>query len=144
VGSPDRGEPPLAEEPIERKWAQGKAMGWGVGWGHRGCLNRCGEVILVSYDRMLFDHSATAAQDQTSMAFQKQPVITQHRVHDKDTGSSTVQVALLTERINSLTQHFQTHAKDHHGRRGLLKMVGQRRRLLGDLKRDIEPESPTE
>lgn len=69
------------------------------------------------------------------MAFQKQPVIAQYRANDKDTGSSTVQVALLTERINSLTQHFQTHGKDHHGRRGLLKMVGQRRRLLGYLKR---------
>ena len=69
------------------------------------------------------------------MAFQKQPVIAQYRANDKDTGSSAVQVALLTERINSLTGHFQTHAKDHHGRRGLLKMVGQRRRLLGYLKR---------
>jgi small subunit ribosomal protein S15 len=69
------------------------------------------------------------------MAYQKQPVITKHQAHDKDTGSSAVQVALLTERINSLTSHFQTHAKDHHGRRGLLKMVGQRRRLLAYLKR---------
>jgi small subunit ribosomal protein S15 len=69
------------------------------------------------------------------MAYQKQPVITKHQAHDKDTGSSSVQVALLTERINSLTSHFQTHAKDHHGRRGLLKMVGQRRRLLAYLKR---------
>ena len=69
------------------------------------------------------------------MAFSKQPVIAQYRANDKDTGSSAVQVALLTERINSLTAHFQQHAKDHHGRRGLLKMVGQRRRLLGYLKR---------
>ncbi|MEO6066541.1 MAG: 30S ribosomal protein S15 [Gemmatimonadales bacterium] len=69
------------------------------------------------------------------MAFQKQPVIAQYRVNDKDTGSSAVQVALLTERINSLTGHFQAHVKDHHSRRGLLKMVGQRRRLLGYLKR---------
>ena len=69
------------------------------------------------------------------MAFQKQPVIAQYRASDKDTGSATVQVALLTERINSLTEHFQKHAKDHHGRRGLLKMVGQRKRLLGYLKR---------
>ena len=69
------------------------------------------------------------------MAFQKQPVIEQYRASDKDTGSSAVQVALLTERINSLTEHFQKNAKDHHGRRGLLKMVGQRRRLLGYLKR---------
>lgn len=69
------------------------------------------------------------------MAFQKQPVIAQYRASDKDTGSSAVQVALLTERINSLNAHFEQHAKDHHGRRGLLKMVGQRRRLLGYLKR---------
>ena len=56
-----------------------------------------------------------------------------------DTGSTKVQVALLTERINSLTDHFRTHAKDHHGRRGLLKMVGTRRRLLTYLKRsDLE------
>lgn len=69
------------------------------------------------------------------MAFQKQPVIAQYRASDKDTGSSAVQVALLTERINSLDDHFKKHAKDHHSRRGLLKMVGQRRRLLGYLKR---------
>ncbi|HVX89739.1 MAG TPA: 30S ribosomal protein S15 [Gemmatimonadales bacterium] len=69
------------------------------------------------------------------MTYQKQAVIEKHRAHDKDTGSAAVQVALLTERINSLTDHFQKHAKDHHGRRGLLKMVGQRRRLLGYLRR---------
>ena len=73
------------------------------------------------------------------MAFSKQPVIEQYRASDKDTGSSAVQVALLTERINSLTDHFRTHPKDHHGRRGLLKMVGTRRRLLTYLKRsDLE------
>ena len=64
------------------------------------------------------------------MPYDKQTVITKHRLHDEDTGSSRVQVALLTERINSLTDHFRTHAKDHHGRRWLLKMVGTRRRLL--------------
>jgi small subunit ribosomal protein S15 len=58
-----------------------------------------------------------------------------HRQSDADTGSTRVQVALLTERINSLTDHFRTHPKDHHGRRGLLKMVGTRRRLLQYLKR---------
>jgi small subunit ribosomal protein S15 len=73
------------------------------------------------------------------MAFQKQPVIAQYRANDKDTGSSAVQVALLTERINSLNGHFQAHAKDHHSKRGLLKMVGQRRRLLGYLKRTDLP-----
>lgn len=69
----------------------------------------------------------------------KQPVIEQHRAHGEDTGSTKVQVALLTTRINSLTDHFKTHAKDHHSRRGLLKMVGTRRRLLNYLKsRDLE------
>ncbi len=58
-----------------------------------------------------------------------------YRLHELDTGSTRVQIALLTARINSLTDHFRTHAKDHHSRRGLLKMVGQRRRLLGYLKR---------
>ncbi|MGE0354325.1 MAG: 30S ribosomal protein S15 [Gemmatimonadales bacterium] len=69
------------------------------------------------------------------MGFDKQAVLTQHRVHETDTGSAKVQIALLTERINSLTDHFRTHSKDHHSRRGLLKMVGQRRRLLTYLKR---------
>jgi small subunit ribosomal protein S15 len=64
----------------------------------------------------------------------KQPVIEKHRAHGTDTGSTKVQVALLTERINSLTEHFKTHAKDHHSRQGLLKMVGTRRRLLNYLK----------
>ena len=69
------------------------------------------------------------------MSFDKQAVVTQHRRHDTDTGSARVQVALLTERINSLTGHFRDHPKDHHGRRGLLQMVGARRRLLTYLKR---------
>ena len=70
------------------------------------------------------------------MAFDKQSVINKHQQHSSDTGSTKVQVALLTERINFLTEHFRTHAKDHHGRRGLLKMVGTRRRLLTYLKRN--------
>jgi small subunit ribosomal protein S15 len=64
----------------------------------------------------------------------KQPVIEKHRAHDADTGSTKVQVALLTERINHLTDHFRAHKHDHHGRRGLLKLVGTRRRLLNYLK----------
>ncbi|MCL4865070.1 MAG: 30S ribosomal protein S15 [Gemmatimonadales bacterium] len=73
------------------------------------------------------------------MAFDKQAVIAKHKRSETDTGSAPVQVALLTERINSLTGHFKTHAKDHHSRRGLLKMVGSRRRLLTYLKRnDLE------
>ena len=66
---------------------------------------------------------------------QREQVIRDYRTHDTDTGSADVQVALLTHRINDLTGHFKTHIKDHHGRRGLLKMVGQRRRLLDYLKR---------
>lgn len=69
------------------------------------------------------------------MTFEKQAVVEKHRAHESDTGSSRVQVALLTARINSLTDHFKGHPKDHHGRRGLLKMVGTRRRLLTYLKR---------
>jgi small subunit ribosomal protein S15 len=68
-------------------------------------------------------------------AERKQSVIETHRVHDKDTGSSEVQVALLTERINELSDHFKAHAKDHHSRRGLLRIVSQRRRLLEYLRR---------
>ena len=69
------------------------------------------------------------------MAFEKAPTIAKHRAHDEDTGSTRVQVALLTERINYLTDHFRSHKKDHHGRQGLLRMVGRRRRLLDYMKR---------
>src|SRR6185436_12317007 len=65
---------------------------------------------------------------------QREQVIRDYRTHESDTGSADVQVALLTHRINDLTDHFKTHLKDHHGRRGLLKMVGQRRSLLAYLK----------
>jgi small subunit ribosomal protein S15 len=65
----------------------------------------------------------------------KTEVIDSYRTHEGDTGSPEVQVALLSERINYLTEHFKAHAKDHHSRRGLLKLVGQRRRLLDYLKR---------
>ncbi len=68
------------------------------------------------------------------MAYDKTTVATKFRLHEEDTGSARLQVALLTERINSLTDHFRTHPKDHHGRRGLLKMVGTRRRLLNYLR----------
>jgi small subunit ribosomal protein S15 len=69
------------------------------------------------------------------MAFEKGSTVQKYRSHETDTGSTRVQVALLTERINYLTDHFRAHKKDHHGRRGLLKMVGKRRRLLNYLKR---------
>ena len=65
----------------------------------------------------------------------KTEVIGSFRTHDSDTGSPEVQVALLSDRITYLTEHFKTHVKDHHSRRGLLKLVGQRRRLLDYLKR---------
>ncbi len=64
----------------------------------------------------------------------KTDLISSYRTHDNDTGSPEVQVALLSERINYLTDHFKIHAKDHHSRRGLLMLVGQRRRLLDYLK----------
>ena len=69
------------------------------------------------------------------MAFQKVATVQKYRVHETDTGSARVQVAVLTERINYLTDHFRQHAKDHHSRQGLLKMVGKRRRLLTYMKR---------
>ncbi|MCR3922480.1 MAG: 30S ribosomal protein S15 [Firmicutes bacterium] len=65
----------------------------------------------------------------------KLDVINEHRLHDNDTGSPEVQIALLTERITYLTEHLKMHKKDHHSRRGLLKMVGQRRGLLNYLKK---------
>jgi len=68
----------------------------------------------------------------------KAQIVTDHRLHDMDTGSPEVQIALLTERIGHLTEHMKTHKKDFHTRQGLLKLVGQRRRLLDYLKdRDI-------
>ncbi len=68
----------------------------------------------------------------------KQQIIAENRIHETDTGSTEVQIALLTARINHLTEHLKTHKNDHHSRRGLLKMVGQRRGLLNYLtKKDI-------
>ncbi len=70
---------------------------------------------------------------------QKSGVIAEHRLHDSDTGSPEVQVALLTTRINHLTEHLKVHKKDHHSRRGLLMLVGRRRRLLDYLRaNDVE------
>jgi small subunit ribosomal protein S15 len=69
----------------------------------------------------------------------KTEIIDRFKKHEVDTGSPEVQIGILTERINVLTEHLKTHTKDHHSRRGLLKMVGQRRRLLGYLqKQDVE------
>ena len=69
----------------------------------------------------------------------KEKIVSEYKLHDSDTGSPQVQIALLSTRITELTEHFKIHKKDHHSRRGLLKMVSQRRRLLDYLKRkDIE------
>jgi len=65
---------------------------------------------------------------------QKETIIHGYRTHDSDTGSPEVQIAIMSERINSLTEHFKAHDKDHHSRRGLMMLVGQRRRLLDYLK----------
>jgi small subunit ribosomal protein S15 len=76
-------------------------------------------------------------QEVSSVSFtqvQKATIISGYKTHEKDTGSPEVQVALLSERITYLTEHFKSHAKDHHSRRGLMKLVGQRRRLLDYLK----------
>lgn len=69
-------------------------------------------------------------------AERKHEIIENFKTHDTDTGSSEVQIALLSDRITYLTEHFKTHKKDHHSRRGLLKIVGQRRRLLKYLKQN--------
>lgn len=70
---------------------------------------------------------------------EKQQIIEQYRTHEGDTGSPEVQIAILTSRINTLTEHLRTNNNDHHSRRGLLKMIGHRRNLLGYLqKKDIE------
>jgi len=71
---------------------------------------------------------------------QKKTVIEKFKTHEKDTGSTQVQVAILTERINSLTGHFKAHKKDHHSRQGLLKLVNKRRRLLEYLKKEDKTE----
>jgi len=69
----------------------------------------------------------------------KQEVIDSYKLHDNDSGSAQVQVAILTERIKNLTEHFKLHKKDHHSRQGLIHLVGQRKRLLGYLRqRDVQ------
>jgi len=75
----------------------------------------------------------------TLLPERKKAIIEEHKRHVTDTGSPEVQIAILSERINYLTEHFKTHTKDHHSRRGLLKLVGQRRHLLDYLKqKDVE------
>lgn len=73
------------------------------------------------------------------MVTDKNDVVTKYQLHENDRGSAPVQIALLTQRINDLTDHFRKHPKDHHSRRGLLMMVGKRRRLLEYLRKtDLE------
>jgi small subunit ribosomal protein S15 len=82
---------------------------------------------------------ATESSTMTITAVRKQEVIEEYKTHETDTGSPEVQVAVLTERINNLTEHFKTHKKDHHSRRGLLMLVSTRKALLGYLqKKDVE------
>ncbi|UCE20180.1 MAG: 30S ribosomal protein S15 [Gemmatimonadota bacterium] len=71
----------------------------------------------------------------TLTAEEKRSLVEKFQTHEKDCGSAEVQIALLTKRIGDLTEHFRTHSKDHHSRRGLMKLVGQRRRLLNYLNR---------
>lgn len=73
----------------------------------------------------------------------KEELITGYKTHERDTGSAVVQIALLTERINSLADHFKVHKKDHHSRQGLLRLVNQRRRLLDYLKREDKEQYET-
>jgi small subunit ribosomal protein S15 len=85
------------------------------------------------------DRKILGGESMSMDATRKQSLISEYRLHDNDTGSPEVQIALLTERINYLTEHLKAHKKDHHSRRGLLKMVGQRRALLNYLKEiDVE------
>jgi small subunit ribosomal protein S15 len=82
----------------------------------------------------LFDEVTTQESDMALHATDKKNIISEYKLHDSDTGSAEVQVALLTRRIVDLTEHFKAHKHDHHSRRGLLRLVGQRRRLLDYLK----------
>lgn len=70
----------------------------------------------------------------------KEKIIQGHKAHEKDTGSAPVQIALLTERINALGEHFKLHKKDHHSRHGLLRLINQRRKLLDYLKKENKEE----
>ena len=103
---------------------------WGLGNSVRAFAPLRPRSYLLMLSRVRIFTKTNVKEADASMPYDKQAVLTKHRLHDEDTGSARVQIALLTERINSLTDHFRTHAKDHHGRRGLLKMVQTRKRLL--------------
>ena len=110
-------------------WGKGRRAD-GVAWT---CRSRLFCLATTDYDR------ETIVQRTRRHELRQAGSVAKHQAHATDTGSTKVQVALLTERINSLTDHFRTHPKDHHSRRGLLKMVGTRRRLLTYLKRSDLP-----
>jgi small subunit ribosomal protein S15 len=98
-----------------------------------------GECFSKHEIRLFFDQLSVKGGGTVLATERKQEIIEQFKRHEGDTGSPEVQIALLSERISYLTEHFRTHKKDHHSRRGLLKIVGQRRRLLDYLKsKDVE------
>jgi small subunit ribosomal protein S15 len=93
--------------------------------------------LPLANDAYQADSHKPGAERWLNMALEKvkkQTIIKEYKIHEKDTGSPEVQIAILSERIGHLTEHFKIHKKDHHSRRGLLKLVSQRRRLLNYLK----------
>lgn len=119
------------------------ALGRGNGHGHVHGIDfaepHCYLVALYQTGSFRFTFNSLGDSVLSTTKEQKSSLITEYRTHDSDTGSPEVQIALLSNRINYLTEHFKSHAKDHHSRRGLLKLVGRRRRLLDYLKQtDLE------
>jgi len=102
-------------------------------------LPSCGRPVkIIAWpfsEALRFPTSTDSRGGLRTMGIDKEAIIEKYRLHPNDRGSAPVQIALLTARINDLTEHFRTHRKDHHSRRGLLMMVGKRRRLLEYLKR---------
>jgi small subunit ribosomal protein S15 len=90
--------------------------------------------MLVYTPNILSEQQELKGGDLMGIENNKSQIITDYRIHEKDTGSAEVQIAILSERIGYLTEHFRIHKKDHHSRRGLLKLVGRRRKLLDYLK----------
>jgi small subunit ribosomal protein S15 len=93
-------------------------------------MSSCGEMHLGSTDGATFPSAGNGNEGTHKHMADKQSTISGHRLHETDTGSPEVQIALLTDRINQLTEHLKVHQKDHHSRRGLLMLVGRRRRML--------------
>ena len=96
-------------------------------------------MLVCLYENIFQSFSCIERVGEKTMALnleQKTTIITDYKLHEKDTGSSEVQIALLTKRVTYLTEHFKTHSKDHHSRRGLLKLVSKRRKLLDHLKKE--------